>query len=546
MAKFRFVSVVAVVLAVFGGCDFFTGPDTPPPENGEGNLVISVGDNPALAITSGADLPSDVLASLRYELTLTGPNGEAFAHTVTAGGTLSLTVSLGQWRIDAEAYQRDNLAGTGSVVFTVVPGTNSIRVPMMINGGYFDITAGSPISGGTVTANFAAAFPGTPVTVTVTPDSGYALKPETLKYNDGTDHDISGDPPYTFTMPAADVTLYAEFDHPITVAALTNGSVTLSVTSAAAGTTVTVTVTPDSGYALKPGTLEVILESDGTRAPLSPLDSPNAWGFTMPASSVTVYAQFEKTSFSVSTAAEFGQALSAIANPGSAGLSYTITVTGNISLGPQDLSLSDYNGKEIVLKGDSSARTLSLSGQGSLFTVGGDGNARLELENIALRGTSNTAPLVYVDVLGTLAMNEGAEIADNENAVGDGGGVYVEGAFHMHGGTISGNTVSSSSGNGGGVYVAATGSFYMYDGIISGNTVSSSSGKGGGVYVDDGGSFSKIGGIIYGDNAAVGLKNTAGVGHAVYVYDGLGDKKRDNTAGTEVSLDSTSGDNWDP
>jgi formylglycine-generating enzyme required for sulfatase activity len=82
---------------------------------------------------------------------------------------------------------------------------------MYINGGYFDITADSSVSNGTVTANFDAAFPETTVTLTVTPDTGYTLKAGSVTYNDGSDHGIAG-PPYTFIMPAADVTMRAEFE----------------------------------------------------------------------------------------------------------------------------------------------------------------------------------------------------------------------------------------------------------------------------------------------------------------------------------------------
>jgi hypothetical protein len=51
--------------------------------------------------------------------------------------------------------------------------------------------------------------------------------------------------------------------------------------------------------------------------------------------------------------------------------------------------------------------------------------------------------------------------------------------------------------------------------------------------------FSKqSGGTIYGSNASGSLRNTAGTnyGHAVYVADG--NKERDTTAGTGVTLNS--------
>jgi uncharacterized repeat protein (TIGR02543 family) len=129
-----------------------------------------------------------------------------------------------------------------------------------------------------------------------------------------------------------------------------------------------------------------------------------------------------------------------------------------------------------------------------------------------------------------------------------GGGVFVRrdgGTFTMSGGTISDNTASYSySAYGGGVSVSGT--FTMSGGEISGNTASSSfsSSYGGGVYVWSDGTFTKqSGGVIYGSNESnSALRNTAtggdGSGHAMYVNSSPA-KKRDATAGTGVTLDST-------
>jgi hypothetical protein len=84
---------------------------------------------------------------------------------------------------------------------------------MRINGGYFAVTV-SGISGGTVAASPAAAFPGTTVALTVTPDEGYALKAGSLKYRHG-DSDSTPEGSglaYTFTMPAEDVAVSAVFN----------------------------------------------------------------------------------------------------------------------------------------------------------------------------------------------------------------------------------------------------------------------------------------------------------------------------------------------
>jgi hypothetical protein len=204
----------AVILGVLYGCALLLGPDEPVGQD-DGNLSISFGDVESRgnqrAITSGAELPDAVRASLHYELSLAGPGGETLEQTVSGGENLRLTVSLGEWRIQAKAYQGNVLAGTGELTHPVMPGINAVQIPMTVNQGYFAISIQT--DNGTVEADVAAAFPETPVTLTVTPDSGYMLKSGTLKYSyGGADYPITGT---TFFMPASDVTISAFFNKSI-------------------------------------------------------------------------------------------------------------------------------------------------------------------------------------------------------------------------------------------------------------------------------------------------------------------------------------------
>jgi parallel beta-helix repeat protein len=186
----------------FGACDFLAGPDEPV---SGGNLVISFGES-GRSIGPGEKLPGDVLAALRYELTLTGPDGETLSRTVSGGETLSLTVSLGQWRIAAKAYQQNILAGTGSQTFTVAPGSNSVRVPMNMAGPCYEITIPEGLRRAGVSSNFSAAFAGTEITLSIAPAPGYFWEAGTFKL-DG----IGITNPHTFTMGTADVTVSADF-----------------------------------------------------------------------------------------------------------------------------------------------------------------------------------------------------------------------------------------------------------------------------------------------------------------------------------------------
>ena len=95
-----------------------------------------------------------------------------------------------------------------------------------------------------------------------------------------------------FTMPESDVTVTAEFElipptvYSVNIGALTNGEIVASPTSGAAGTEITLTITPASGYQLKAGSLSVT----GTAGAVAVNDNK----FTMPESDVTVTAEFEE------------------------------------------------------------------------------------------------------------------------------------------------------------------------------------------------------------------------------------------------------------
>ncbi len=71
----------------------------------------------------------------------------------------------------------------------------------------------------------------------------------------------------------------------VTVSSTTNGSVTANPTSAEAGTTITLTVTPETGYVL-----DAITVTDASSNPVTVTDNK----FTMPASDVTVTATFKE------------------------------------------------------------------------------------------------------------------------------------------------------------------------------------------------------------------------------------------------------------
>jgi hypothetical protein len=223
--------------------------------------------------------------------------------------------------------------------------------------------------------------------------------------------------------------------------------------------------------------------------------------------------------------------LTRIGNTAVDGGNYTITLGKNETIAPQALSYSGKN-VNITLTGGAAERTVSLSSTGPLFTVGSgvtltlDSNVTLQGRTLNNGGGGNNADaLVWVDSGGALVMNTGAKVSGNTSSSSHGGGVYVSsGTFTMNGGTISGNTSYSYST-----------SSYSY---------------GGGVYVSSGTFTKQSGGTIYGSDVYSPYTNTAtsgdSYGHAVYVS--TGSKKRNTTAGTGVTLDSSlrgSSGGWD-
>lgn len=158
----------------------------------------------------------------------------------------------------------------------------------------FDFTACSSVtfySDENCETQITSAAAGNTVYVKISPYDGYRIS--NVQYNDGSYKNTTkvSDNVYSFTM-SADVEYVAvEFVelYDITCNTASNGSVTSSVTEAAAGDTVTITATPAQGYEF--GTLTVTANG-------SPVDTTSAGDnkhtFTMPASDVTVSATFKE------------------------------------------------------------------------------------------------------------------------------------------------------------------------------------------------------------------------------------------------------------
>lgn len=267
----------------------------------------------------------------------------------------------------------------------------------------YSVTIGKS-SAGSITASPTSATSGSAINLTISPAPGMQLKPGTLTYNDGSDHSITGT---SFTMPAANVTVSAEFEqipannYTVSIGALTGGSITPSPTSATSGSAINLSIIPDSGMQLKPETLKYNDGSDHTIIGTS---------FTMPAANVIVSAVFEVIpnttngggggSSSGSSASSDGTTVTGSVISGTSGavistLTGTVTTnsSGNYTVSmpeAQTVTFQQPDGTKSPLS--DLTKVSYVSSGGSSVTVSADGT--INFANLA-KGTDNQYKITY-------------------------------------------------------------------------------------------------------------------------------------------------------
>ena len=175
------------------------------------------------------------------------------------------TLSNTEYTVDGVSGVTSKTVAFGSNTFTVAfcGQSTTVRIPLLP----YELTAGSdhgevkftiddPANPGN-DIEVSSVDDGRTITITVTPDTGYAIDTVTVKKgsDDVAVTDLTGGK-YSFTMPAGNVTAtvtYTEKKYALTNAGTTNGSYTFrvngaDVTETTAGSVVTVNVTADAGY----------------------------------------------------------------------------------------------------------------------------------------------------------------------------------------------------------------------------------------------------------------------------------------------------------
>lgn len=243
------------------------------------------------------------------------------AFTVTAGKATGGTVSVDK----TTAAENDTItvtakADAGYVLDKITYTTATDGTPVTVSGTTFkmpaddvtvtatfvvatyNVTVDTAITGGTVTTDVKTAKMGDTVTITAVPEEGYVLGSVSVVGDSGAVKVTNN----KFIMPAEDVEVSASFIaedaevYAIKVIDAENGTVTASLTEAAATVGVTVTATPDSGYVLD----EIIVTTaSGTAVTVT------KGKFIMPEEDVTVTATFKKSVFKLTVKQPNGGAI---------------------------------------------------------------------------------------------------------------------------------------------------------------------------------------------------------------------------------------------
>lgn len=257
------------------------------------NIVISNGTN-ILAYKSSTDFVLDG-DNKYWTLSLNDGNGGTFQllnnSTATADTKRALLF---------QSYSTSGSNKTASLKFGAYAAgnINNVDYAAIELYKYQEVTPPTPkysitfaeVTGGTLSASPVKAEAGAEVTLTATPDEGYAFNNDwTVKDADDAKIDVTEG---KFTMPAKDVTVSGSFskvDYTITKATSEGGSFTVKkngveVTKAQIGETITLTASAAEGYKFDSWTV--------TNESTSKTVYVNENTFTMPGANVTVKAKF--------------------------------------------------------------------------------------------------------------------------------------------------------------------------------------------------------------------------------------------------------------
>lgn len=247
---------------------------------------------------------------------------------------------------------------SGSNEYTFTMPTGNVTITAQFDNQYNIYTQSVPEGVGTFTFHYYVnqkAAPGQQVAFSVSSSLGYRLDKVTMSYEDENNETITttltlNEGEYDFTMPAADVTITAEFIKTYRIfrecIPEEGGSINSLPNYAAAGSSQNFYVSTNSGYRLSEVTATYVDENDETQTITLTKDG-NRFRFTMPAAEVTVIANFVPT-YAITTQCTppEGGSISLIKTNAPENDEVTFTVTSNVGYALTDVTISyvDENG----------------------------------------------------------------------------------------------------------------------------------------------------------------------------------------------------------
>ncbi|MBQ8101064.1 MAG: Ig-like domain-containing protein, partial [Paludibacteraceae bacterium] len=303
-----------------------------------------------------------------------------------------------------KAYATSNLSSTSY--------PHAINVYQLVaqTGTTYSVTVAESYTNGAVTATPSdCLFENDEVTLIATPSAGYKLNLASVKVGETsvTLAAVQGkENTYTFPMPAVSGTLALEFEElpkfDVTVATLTNGAIVADpATAVVEGATVTLTVTPAEHYQLKANTLTITDASENTVAYEA---TEGKYTFTMPASAVTVSAEFEAIAVQSVSLSGIGATLSLTTDE--ATYQFVAVVAPADALNPA----VEWTSSNPTVATIDQTGLMTITGEGqTVITVASQENSELKAEctvtvsstAIAVESIALDKDYIYLDVDGT-------------------------------------------------------------------------------------------------------------------------------------------------
>lgn len=230
--------------------------------------------------------------------------------TVSEGGTISIDktgANVGETitvtATPSEFYEVGTVTVSGATVtnagggkFTFVMPASDVTVNATFTAKSYTITKGAA-DNGAISVNSTAAYKST-VSFTVTANNGYAVKSVSVVDAAGTAVSVSGkDGKYSFTMPGSNVTVSATMEkaaYTVTLNAVSNGTASVSATTAGYGDTVTITASANENF-----TLQGVSVKDAAGKSISVSGKDGKYSFVMPASNVKITVGTAGKSFAI-------------------------------------------------------------------------------------------------------------------------------------------------------------------------------------------------------------------------------------------------------